>query len=156
MKPNIQGFLMRYDDVGSGPAIVILHGELMHWGGGKKSIRSLVQSGFRLVIIQFPERSKTGSSFGIGELVRFLDYLGIGRAVFFADSAHQGLLDALLGQYPWRVAACDNTRGGDHPDSMDQRLLHFLSSSCQETTSKERGRRSRQCSKILSRASGRQ
>jgi 3-oxoadipate enol-lactonase len=124
MKATINGTSIAYDDVGAGPAIVLIHGFPFDRRMWHLQVPCLVEAGYRVILpdlrgfgeSQVPEASWSLAT-QAADLVELLNYLGIGRAVFCGASMGGSVLFHLLDRYPTKVAgACfvsSRSRGDD-------------------------------------------
>ncbi len=124
MNATINGISIAYDDVGAGPAIVLIHGFPFNRRMWQPQVSDLVDAGYRVIIpdlrgfgeSQVPEESWTLATLAT-DLVELLNYLGIGRAVFCGSAMGGSVLFHLLDRYPAKVAgACfvsSRSRGDD-------------------------------------------
>jgi pimeloyl-ACP methyl ester carboxylesterase len=101
MKAMINGIPMIFDDAGSGPAVVLLHGQRGGRAIWQRYVGDLVASGFRVVI---PDLGSGGED-RAEAVVALLNYLGIGRAAFIAQGQGDPLLLRLLERHPRRIVA---------------------------------------------------
>jgi pimeloyl-ACP methyl ester carboxylesterase len=112
MKACINGNLIAYDDVGVGPAVILLHSFPLCRQMWEPQIKALSAEGFRVVapdLRGFGESSSEEENFELTRLTddinNLMSYLGIGRAVMVGISMAGGLLIDMLERYPQRVAA---------------------------------------------------
>ncbi|WP_027714168.1 alpha/beta fold hydrolase [Desulfuromonas sp. TF] len=121
MKATVNGITLGYDDIGSGPAVVLLHDFPLSRRMWDPQIAPLVTAGYRVIVPDlrgFGESSKAEASCEISEyaddVVALLDYLGIGRAVFGGMSMGGYVLFNLLERFRSRAmaAAFFATRSG--------------------------------------------
>lgn len=115
MKANISDSVVRYEDFGTGPAIVVLHGDPSNREIGK-IFQPLSGAGYRIVATHLDgmgkKRSeKTDLREETRKAVALLNFLGIGRAVFFGIGPGGSVLLDLLDQCPQRVAAASLVLG---------------------------------------------
>jgi pimeloyl-ACP methyl ester carboxylesterase len=130
MKATVNGITLGYDDIGSGPAVVLLHDFPLSRRMWEPQIAPLVAAGYRVIVPDlrgFGESSKAEASCEISvyadDVVALLNYLGIGRAVFGGMSMGGYVLFNLLERFRSRAmaAAFFATRSG-----ADTMLLDFL------------------------------
>ncbi|WP_432821576.1 alpha/beta fold hydrolase [Trichloromonas sp.] len=124
MKANINGMSIAYDDVGTGPAVVLIHGFPFDRRMWQPQVADLVDAGYRIILpdlrgfgeSQIPESAWSLATLAT-DVVELLNYLGIGRAAFCGASMGGSVLFHLLDRYPTRVAgACfvsSRSRGDD-------------------------------------------
>ena len=112
MKACINGNWLAYDDVGVGPAVVLLHSFPLCRQMWDSQINALSAEGFRVVAPDlrgfgesYSEENRFALSCLTDDINDLMAYLGIGRAVMVAISTAGGLLLDLLERYPQRVAA---------------------------------------------------
>lgn len=112
MKACINGNWMAYDDVGVGPAIVLIHSFPLCRKMWEPQVEALSRQGFRVVapdLRGFGESISGEDAFEVSRLTDdvndLMSYLGIGRAVVVGISMGGGLLLDMLERYPHRVAA---------------------------------------------------
>lgn len=112
MKACINGNWMAYDDVGVGPAVVLVHSFPLCRQMWRAQVEVLSSQGFRVVapdLRGFGESVSDEGPFDVSRLTDdindLMNYLGIGRAVMVGISMAGGLLLDLLERYPHRVAA---------------------------------------------------
>lgn len=129
MNIMINGQPISYEDQGSGPAVVLMHGCVLD---GSASIETLIASGYRVIVPGLPgligNQSESPCSLAaLAEtLVRLIDYLGIGRAVFCADAGGSDLLDYLHGRYPQRIAGSCQALSEEKSIKTEHRILEYL------------------------------
>lgn len=112
MKACINGNWLAYDDVGVGPAVILLHSFPLCRQMWEPQVKTLAEEGYRVVapdLRGFGESSTDVESFELARLTddinNLMSYLGIGRAVMVGISMAGGLLIDMLERYPQRVAA---------------------------------------------------
>lgn len=114
MKASINGFEMAFEDAGSGPSVVLLHGFALNRQMWRKQVGPLVGSGFRVITPDLRGFGESGAPVGsytmsdfADDTIGLLDYLGVGRAVVCGMSLGGYILFELLSRYPARLAgAC--------------------------------------------------
>ena len=114
MKAKINGTHIGYDDIGRGPAIVLIHAFPLDRSIWDFQAGPLVQAGFRVVTIDlrgFGEselgQARPAMETYADDVIGLLNYLGIGRAVICGLSMGGYVLFNLLERYPQRLAgAC--------------------------------------------------
>lgn len=112
MKACINGNWLAFDDVGCGPAVILIHSFPLCRQMWKSQIEALSAQGMRVVapdLRGFGESVCDGEGFTLAGLAddinALMSYLGIGRAVMVGISMAGGILLDLLERYPHRVAA---------------------------------------------------
>lgn len=112
MKACINGNWLAYDDVGCGPAVVLIHSFPLCRQMWQSQVEALSEQGLRVVapdLRGFGESACADDGFSLASLAddinALMSYLGIGRAVMVGISMAGGLLLDLLERYPHRVAA---------------------------------------------------
>ena len=112
MKAVFDDVSLAYDDTGSGPAVVLLHGFPFNRQLWRPQARALAKAGYRVVtpdLRGFGESTLGDGIAGIktfaDDLLALLDYLGIGRAVIGGMSMGGYVVLEFLARYPRRCAA---------------------------------------------------
>ncbi len=112
MKACINGNWLAYDDVGCGPAVILIHSFPLCRQMWQAQIEALSGQGMRVVapdLRGFGESLCGEEPFSLATLSddinALMSYLGIGRAVMVGVSMAGGLLLDMLERYPHRVAA---------------------------------------------------
>jgi pimeloyl-ACP methyl ester carboxylesterase len=114
MKATINGISLAYDDVGAGPAVVLVHGFPLDRRMWQPQVAELIRLGYRVIVpdlrgfgeSQVPSKGWTLSHLA-ADLVGLLSYLGVGRAVFCGFAMGGSILLQLLEKHPDKVAgAC--------------------------------------------------
>ena len=112
MKACINGNCLAYEDVGFGPAVVLIHSFPLCRKMWHSQIEALSEHGFRVIapdLRGFGESALCEERFDLATLTddvsSLMGYLGIGRAVLVGISTAGGLLLDMLERYPQRVAA---------------------------------------------------
>lgn len=112
MKACINGNWLAYDDVGCGPAVILIHSFPLCRQMWQAQVEALSAQGMRVVapdLRGFGESVCDGEGFSLARLAddinALMGYLGIGRAVMVGISMAGGLLLDMLERYPHRVAA---------------------------------------------------
>lgn len=114
MKLNINGMTMAYDDCGSGPAVLLIHGFPLNRQMWQPQLLPLADAGYRVIA---PDLRGFGASDApldgysmdgfADDLIALLDGLNIEQAVVGGMSMGGYILMNLLERYPQRVrAAC--------------------------------------------------
>lgn len=114
MKATIHGISLAYDDIGAGPAVVLVHGFPLDRRMWQPQVAELVRVGYRVIVPDlrgFGESQVPARGWTLGhlaaDLVGLLGYLGIGRAVFCGFGMGGSVLLQLLEKHPDKVAgAC--------------------------------------------------
>lgn len=108
----LNGITLAYDDVGSGPAVVLVHGFPLNRGMWRPQLPILVAAGYRVIapdLRGFGESDVTEGPCSIDlladDLVELLDHLELPQAVVVGMSMGGYLLFNLLERYPQRVKA---------------------------------------------------
>jgi len=135
MKARINGISLSYEDVGSGPAIVLLHGFPLNRKMWDPQRDALISAGFRLITPDLrgfgesdaPEGSYTMSLLA-DDIVSLMDHLGVRQAVLGGMSMGGYVLFNLLERYRDRAsAACFiTTRSTVDDDSVKSGRLALL------------------------------
>jgi pimeloyl-ACP methyl ester carboxylesterase len=112
MKACINGNWLAYDDVGCGPAVILIHSFPLCRQMWQAQVEALSGQGMRVVapdLRGFGESVCVEESFSLAALSddinSLMSYLGIGRAVMVGISMAGGVLLDMLERYPQRVAA---------------------------------------------------
>ena len=112
MKACINGNWLAYDDVGCGPAVILVHSFPLCRHMWQAQIEALSAQGLRVVapdLRGFGESVCAEEGFSLAALSddinALMSYLGVGRAVMVGVSMAGGLLLDMLERYPRRVAA---------------------------------------------------
>ena len=121
MKATVNGIAFGYDDIGHGPAVVLLHDFPLSRSMWEPQISPLVAAGYRVIVPDlrgFGESSEAEAPCDVSvyadDVVALLNYLGIGRAVFGGMSLGGYVLFDLLERFRTRAmaAAFVATRSG--------------------------------------------
>jgi pimeloyl-ACP methyl ester carboxylesterase len=109
-----------YEEHGAGPAVLLLHGISADSRLWKSHIQPLMLAGYRVIVPNlrgFGEGSTLAGDYSIDvlsdDVIRLLNYLGIGRAAIVGLSLGTHVLQTLLQRYPNRLAAAVNRTGVD-------------------------------------------
>ncbi|MEJ2199991.1 MAG: hypothetical protein P8X63_03100 [Desulfuromonadaceae bacterium] len=116
-------------DLGKGPAILLLLNESTEQQTVLPFLETLVGQGYRVICPEnFGEADRVVHSSGTvaGTLIRLLDYLGVGRVVFLAETGNADVLEQLLKQYPQRLAGSWQIRRWERFTTPDCGILEFL------------------------------
>lgn len=112
MKTTVNGIGLGYDDVGAGPAVVLLHGFPMTRRMWDPQVESLAAAGYRVILPDlrgFGESECGEAGYDVStfadDIVGLLNYLGIGRAVIGGISMGGDVLLNLLERYRRRIVA---------------------------------------------------
>lgn len=135
MKAHINGISLSYEDAGSGPAVVLLHGFPLDSRMWNPQREALVSAGFRLITPDLrgfgasdaPDGSYTMSLLA-DDIVSLMDHLGIRQAVLGGMSMGGYVLFNLLERYRDRAsAACFiTTRSSADDESVKSGRLALL------------------------------
>lgn len=134
MKAVINGCTMAYDDSGSGPAVMLIHGFPLCRKMWRPQLNVLPSAGFRLVapdLRGFGESDAPDGPYTIDlfadDLVALLDHLEIDRATIGGMSMGGYVLFNLLERYPERLSgACFiTTRAHADDEAGKQRRFHL-------------------------------
>lgn len=108
----VNGIMLGYDDVGSGPAVLLVHGFPLNRHMWRPQVAILVAAGYRVIV---PDLRGFGDSevtdppgsmdLLADDLVELLDHLGLSQAAVVGMSMGGYLLFNLLERYPQRVQA---------------------------------------------------
>lgn len=111
MVRNMHGHRLSYDDHGSGPAVILLHGYPLCRAMWQPQLEALSAAGYRLIA---PDLRGFGSSplpkgpvamaAYADDVIGLMDDLGLGRAVVAGMSMGGYVLFSLLERYPQRLA----------------------------------------------------
>lgn len=132
MNTVINGISMAYDDTGSGPAVLLLHGFPLNRRMWRPQVNGLTAAGFRVItpdLRGFGESDAPDGPYSMelfaDDLIELLDYLQVEQAVVGGMSMGGYILFSLLERYPDRVSgACFLfTRAGADDDAGKQRRL---------------------------------
>lgn len=110
MKANVNGVTLGYDECGTGPALVLLHGFPFDRRIWRKQMEPLSSAGYRVIAPDLPGfgESETGNGFSVASdadvIAGLLTYLGVGRAVFCGLGLGGRVLFELLERHPQRLA----------------------------------------------------
>lgn len=114
MQKMVNGFSMAYDEAGSGPAVVLIHGYPLCRQMWRPQLEALAAAGFRVIapdLRGFGESDATGEDWSMAtfadDVIGLMDALGIEQAVVGGMSMGGYVLLNLLERYPQRLAgAC--------------------------------------------------
>jgi 3-oxoadipate enol-lactonase len=132
MKAPINDINLAFDDSGSGPAVVLIHGFPLSRRMWHPQIMALTAAGFRVItpdLRGFGESSAPDGPYSMelfaDDLAALLDHLGIERAVVGGMSMGGYVLLSLLERHPGRVAAACFivTRSGADDEAGKERRL---------------------------------
>jgi pimeloyl-ACP methyl ester carboxylesterase len=112
MKLTINEINLAYDDCGSGPAVLLIHGFPLNRGMWQSQLQPLAGAGFRVIAPDLrgfgesdaPERGYSMDGFA-DDLIALLDALHIDRAVIGGMSMGGYILMDLLERHPQRISA---------------------------------------------------
>ncbi len=129
MKATINGTSIAYDDVGSGPTVVLIHGFPFDRRMWHPQMASLGEAGYRVILPDlrgFGESPTPEDHWSLAtlaaDLVELLNYLGIGRAVFCGASMGGSVLFHLLERYPAKVAGACFVSSRSRSDDMMEKV----------------------------------
>jgi 3-oxoadipate enol-lactonase len=114
MSAVINGITMAYDDSGSGPALLLIHGFPLSRRMWHPQIKAVVSAGYRVInpdLRGFGESDSPEGPYSMGlfadDMVGLLDHLGIEKAIVGGMSMGGYVLFNLLERYPERLrGAC--------------------------------------------------
>lgn len=132
MKACINGNWLAYDDIGYGPAVVLIHSFPLCRQMWRPQIEALSDQGFRVIapdLRGFGDSTSCDDQFDLttmtDDICRLMTYLGIGRAAMVGISTAGGLLLDLLERYPQRVAATCFLSPSMRPDDASGHIRRF-------------------------------
>ena len=111
MQSVINGFKLGYEDFGSGPAVLLIHGFPLRRQMWQPQVDPLIDAGYRVIL---PDLRGFGESQAsetalmadyADDLIALLDYLGVDKAVIGGMSMGGYVLLNLLERYPQRFTA---------------------------------------------------
>lgn len=112
MKTTVNGCTMAYEDIGSGPAVLLVHGFPLCRRMWRHQAKALVEAGYRVVLPDlrgFGESEASAGPFSMSvfadDLVGLMDRLGIEKAAIAGMSMGGYILLDLLERHFSRVAA---------------------------------------------------
>jgi 3-oxoadipate enol-lactonase len=112
MKTTVNGFTMAYDDVGSGPAVVLIHGFPLTRRMWRHQARALVEAGYRVVLPDlrgFGESEASAGPYSMSvfadDILGLMNHLGIDKAAIAGMSMGGYILFDLLERHPGRISA---------------------------------------------------
>ncbi len=103
MNGMINGRAIDYEEIGRGPAVLVLH-DLPSGALLREHFAPLVEAGYRVVLASL-DCCKEVKRDHAGDTLALLNYLGIGRAVIIGISLGGAALLELMEKHPGRVAA---------------------------------------------------
>lgn len=133
MQTIVNGLKLGYEDFGSGPAVVLLHGFPLRRQMWRSQVEPLVDAGYRVILPDLRGFGESEAGPGASmdsyadDLIALLDFLGIDTAVIGGMSMGGYVLFNLLERYPQRFraamfivtrAAADDAAGRDKRDTM--------------------------------------
>jgi len=136
MKALINGINMTWDDIGSGPAVCLIHGFPLDRRMWKPQVMALASAGYRVItpdLRGFGESDLPEGPYGMDifadDMTALFDHLDIAHAVIGGMSMGGYVLLNLLERYPERVsAACFIvTRSGADDEAGKERRLALAS-----------------------------
>jgi 3-oxoadipate enol-lactonase len=108
----VNGIMLAYDDVGSGPVVLLIHGFPLNRQMWRPQMAILVAAGYRVIapdLRGFGDSDVTDAPCSMDlladDLVELLDHLGVSQAAVVGMSMGGYLLFNLLERYPQRVQA---------------------------------------------------
>lgn len=111
MNVQIDNFKLDYDDLGSGPAVLLIHGFPLDRRMWREQCTTLAQAGYRVIapdLRGFGASQSGDASFTLSthadDIIKLMNCLGIGRAVMIGASSGNAVILELLAKYPQRVA----------------------------------------------------
>jgi len=132
MKACINGNWLAYDDIGCGPAVVLIHSFPLCRQMWQSQVEALSEQGFRVIapdLRGFGDSAPYDDHFDLTTLTddisSLMTYLGIGRAVMVGISTAGGLLLDLLERYPHRVAATCFLSPSMRPGDATEQIRRF-------------------------------
>ncbi len=134
MNAEINGIRMAYDVVGSGPAVLLIHGFPLCRRMWQLQAQALSAAGFRVVVpdLRGYGESEAGERPGsmdlfADDLVALMDHLGVDRVVAGGMSMGGYVLLNLLARYPQRIsAACFIVTRSDADDETGRGKRNYL------------------------------
>ncbi len=112
MDISINGINLAYEEAGSGPAVVLIHGFPLCRKMWRPQMDALAEAGFRVIAPDLrgfgqSEAGPGGASIETfaDDIVELMDHLGVGRAVILGMSMGGYVLLSLLDRYPQRAVA---------------------------------------------------
>ncbi|WP_319574084.1 alpha/beta hydrolase [uncultured Desulfobacter sp.] len=112
MQTQLNGIQLAYDEVGEGPAVLLIHGFPLGRQMWRPQAEALAAAGFRAVVpdLRGFGESEPGTEVGstdllADDLIALLDYLGIEKAVVGGMSMGGYVMLNLLARYPERFSA---------------------------------------------------
>jgi len=112
MKAAINGINLAYDEAGSGPAVVLIHGYPLCRQMWRPQVEALVAAGYRVVTLDlrgFGESEASDGPYSMSvfadDVAALLTHLGIERAVIGGMSMGGYVLLNLVERYPQRLTA---------------------------------------------------
>ena len=111
MQMIINGLTLGYEDFGSGPAVLLIHGFPLRREMWRPQVEPLVDAGYRVILPDLRGFGKSESGSGASmdnyadDLVALLDFLGVDKAVVGGMSMGGYVLFNLLERYPQRLHA---------------------------------------------------
>jgi len=129
MKASINGTSIAYEDLGLGPAVVLIHGFPFDRRMWQNQATALADEGFRVILpdlrgfgeSQIPAEPWTLATLA-EDMAQLLNYLGIGRAVFCGASIGGSVVFHLLEHYPEKVAGVCFVSSRSRSDDMIEKV----------------------------------
>lgn len=132
MEAIINGIRLAYDDVGNGPAVLLVHGFPLCRRMWHPQLNALVAAGYRVIVPDlrgFGDSEAPAGPYSMGifsdDLMALLDHLEIATAVVVGMSMGGYVLLNLLGRYPTRISAacfCQTRANADDEAGKARRL----------------------------------
>ncbi|NWH03601.1 alpha/beta fold hydrolase [Desulfobacter latus] len=124
MQTELNGIQLAYDDVGEGPAVLLIHGFPLCRQMWRPQTQALAAAGFRAVVPDLRGFGESAAGTDAGstdlladDLIALLDYLSIEKAVVGGMSMGGYVMLNLLARYPERFsAACFTVTRADADD----------------------------------------
>jgi pimeloyl-ACP methyl ester carboxylesterase len=134
MQTELNGIRLAYDEMGAGPAVLLIHGFPLCRQMWRPQMQALTAAGFRAIIPDLRGFGESESGTEVGsvdlladDLIALLDYLGIEKAVVGGMSMGGYVLLNLLARYPQRFsAACFIVTRSDADDEIGRGKRNHL------------------------------
>ncbi|MEJ2200535.1 MAG: alpha/beta fold hydrolase, partial [Desulfuromonadaceae bacterium] len=135
MQTELNGIRLAYEEEGSGPAVMLIHGFPLCRRMWRPQMAALTAAGYRVVLpdLRGFGESETGGESGsmdllVDDLIALLDHLGIEKAVVGGMSMGGYVLLNMLARYPRRLAgACFIVTRSDADDDQGRvRRNHLI------------------------------
>ncbi len=112
LKISVNGINLAYEEAGSGPAVILIHGFPLCRKMWRPQMDALAEAGFRVIAPDLrgfgeSEAGPGGASVATyaDDIAELMDHLGVGRAVIVGMSMGGYVLLSLLSRYPQRAVA---------------------------------------------------